>query len=86
MAVMKGIPVIPHAFKTGILMSASLHLLAAMPHADFLEYCSQETVLSKNLMKNHFPMDSDGFVSIPDKPGLGIEIDEDILKAYTVKI
>jgi L-rhamnonate dehydratase len=85
MAVMKGIPVIPHAFKTGILMSASLHLLAAMPHADFLEYCSQETVLSKNLMKNHFPVDSDGFVSIPDKPGLGIEIDEDVLKKYAVK-
>lgn len=86
MAMMKGIPVIPHAFKTGILMSASLHLLAAMPNAVFMEYCSQETVLSKKLMKNHFPVDSEGFVTIPDQPGLGIEIDEDILKAYTVKL
>ena len=84
MASLKGIPVIPHAFKTGILMSASLHLLAAMPEALFLEYCSQETVLSKNLVKNHFSINSNGFVSIPDGPGLGIEIDEDILKKYTV--
>lgn len=86
MADMKGIPVIPHAFKTGILMSASLHLIAAMPNALFLEYCNQETVLSKNLIKDHFRVDSDGYVHIPEKPGLGIEIDEDILNDYTVNI
>ncbi len=63
MAMMKGIPVIPHAFKTGILMSASLQLLAAMPNATFLEYCSQETILSKSLVKDHFYIDKEGHVN-----------------------
>ncbi len=82
----KSLPVIPHAFKTGILMSASLQLIANMPYAPFLEYCSQETVLSKNLIKNHFTIDSGGYVHMPEGPGLGIEIDEDVLEKYSVRI
>jgi len=85
MAYLHKIPVIPHAFKTGILMSASLQVIGATPNALWLEYCCQETVLSKNLVKKHFQIDSEGFVNIPDKPGLGVEIDEDILKKYEVK-
>ncbi len=86
MAMLKGIPMIPHAFKTGILMSASLQLIAATPNSPFLEYCSQETVLSKNLVKHHFQIDSEGYVNIPDVPGLGVEIDEEVAERYTVKI
>ncbi len=82
MANLRGIPLIPHAFKTGVLMSASLHLIGAIPNALYLEYCQQETVLSKTLIKNHFQPDEDGMVSIPQQPGLGIEIDEDVLKKY----
>lgn len=84
MAMLTGIPVIPHAFKTGILMSASLQILASMPEALFLEYCSQETVLSKNLIKNHFIIDKNGYITIPKGPGLGIEIDEKILRKYSI--
>ena len=86
MAYLHKIPVIPHAFKTGILMSASLQVIAATPNALWLEYCCQETVLSKNLVKKHFSIDSEGYVNIPQKPGLGVEIDEEVLKRYEVKI
>ncbi len=85
MAYLHKIPVIPHAFKTGILMSASLQVIAATPNALWLEYCCQETVLSKNLVKKHFSIDDEGFVNIPQKPGLGVEIDEEVLKRYEVK-
>jgi len=79
-----GTKVIQHAFKTGILMSASLHLIAANPGATFLEYCNQETVLSKSLIKNHFTPDSDGYVTIPTAPGLGIEVDMEVLQKYSI--
>ena len=82
----RGVTLIPHAFKTGILMSASLHLIAATPDTRYLEYCSQETVLSKNLVKKHFQIDEKGYVNIPDKPGLGIEIDEEMLRHYAVGV
>lgn len=86
MAVLNGTQLVTHSFKTGILMSASLHIIAAMPDARFLEYVNQETVLSKRLILNHFTPDSDGYVTIPTAPGLGIEIDMDILNKYSVTL
>ena len=82
MADLKGIPLIPHAFKTGVLMGASLQLIASIPNALYLEYCEQNTVLSKGLIKNHYQLDPSGLVHIPQGPGLGFEIDPDVLKRY----
>ena len=48
----------------------------------FLEYCAQETVLSKNLVKHHFQLDKDGYVTIPDLPGIGVELNMDVLNKY----
>lgn len=86
MAYKKGITLIPHAFKTGILMSASLHIIANTPNALWLEYVNQETVLSKTLVKRHFTIDEKGVVTIPTAPGLGIELDEEVLEYYRVDV
>ena len=85
MARLKDVPVIPHAFKTGILMSASLQFIATVKNSFILEYVSQETVLSKNLIHHHFSLDDKGLVHIPDSPGLGIELNYDMLERYSVK-
>lgn len=82
MAALRGKKLIPHAFKTGVLMGATLQLIAAIPNADMLEYCAQETVLSKNLVKHRFRLDGDGFVHIPDAPGIGVELNTEILDKY----
>lgn len=84
MAAMHNIPVIPHNFKSGILMSASLQFIAATDNAPYLEFCCQETVLSKSLITKGFEIDREGNVAIPQSYGLGIELDEDILEKYTV--
>lgn len=84
MALLKGIELCPHAFKSGILMAASIQLLAAYRGTPLLEYCSQETVLSKGLLKNHFALNADGTVTVPDTPGLGIEIDEEAVERYRI--
>ncbi len=82
MAQLRGKKLIPHAFKTGILIGATLQLIAAIPNADILEYCAQETVLSKNLVKHHFQLDKDGYVHIPDLPGIGVELNMYVLNKY----
>lgn len=82
MAELRGIPLIPHAFKTGVLMSASLHLIGSISNALYLEYCKQETVLSKTMIKHHFIPDKNGMVQIPQAPGLGFEINEETLARY----
>lgn len=84
MALLNGIEMCPHAFKSGILMAASIQLLAAYRGTPILEYCSQETVLSKGLLKTHFALEEDGMVVVPEAPGLGIEIDEDAVEKYRI--
>lgn len=77
--------IVPHAFKTGILMAATLQYIASLPHAMFLEFCEQDTLLRRELTDIHFAIDADGDVRIPDAPGLGIEIDMETVNRYRVE-
>ena len=76
--------IVPHAFKTGILMAASLHYIASLQNAPFLEFCEQDTALRRELTNPVFVIDPEGFVSIPDGPGLGIELNMDAVNRYRV--
>ncbi len=74
---------IPHAWSTGIIKAATLQLLAAMETAELFEYCVQTTTLNESLTAERFPV-VDGFVAVPDAPGLGIELDEERVAACLV--
>lgn len=80
---LNGVVMVPHSWSTGIIKAASLHVLAAMRQATFFEYCVQDTTLNQHLVTERFPL-SDGLVSVPDGPGLGIEIDTDVVRSFTV--
>lgn len=72
-----------HAWSTGIIKAATLHVLAAMEEAEYMEYCVQTTELNQQLVKEPFPV-VDGYVAVPEAPGLGVEIDEDALRRFAV--
>lgn len=76
--------IVPHAFKTGVLMAATLQYLATLPDAKYLEYCEQDTILRQTLTLEHFPLNADGTVDIPDAPGLGITLDPEIIARYRI--
>jgi L-alanine-DL-glutamate epimerase-like enolase superfamily enzyme len=80
----KGRRCVLHAWSTGIIKAATLHVLAAMDEAEYMEYCVQTTDLNQKLVAEKFPL-KDGHVAIPDRPGLGIELDETMLKQYAVQ-
>jgi L-alanine-DL-glutamate epimerase-like enolase superfamily enzyme len=73
-----------HSWSTGIIKAASLHVLAAMEEAEYFEDCVQTTELNQRLVTNRFPL-QDGFVEIPTAPGLGVEVDEEVLEHSRVK-
>ena len=72
-----------HAWSTGIIKAATLHVLAAIDEAEWFEDCVQETPLNRELVAERFDL-VDGFVEVPSKPGLGVELDEEVLQAYVV--
>jgi L-rhamnonate dehydratase len=72
-----------HAWSTGIIKAATLHVLAAIDEAEWFEDCAQETPLNRKLVPDQFAL-VDGCVEVPSKPGLGVELDEEVLQAYLV--
>lgn len=77
------IRLVPHAFKTGILLAACLHLIAALPNAELLEYTLADSPLRKNLLTE--PIRAvQGYVQVPDEPGLGVTVNPEVVARYRV--
>ena len=74
---------VPHAFSTGILIAASLQMVAAMPRGTYCEYTVAESHDALDVLASGFEF-ADGYVRVPMGPGLGIEIDEDKLARHRV--
>lgn len=67
-------PLAPHAVTTDLGISASLHAIAAAPSFIIHEYYPQIT--PAGLMRKNWAVDAEGYASLPQGPGLGVEIDE----------
>ena len=80
-----GVSFVPHAWKSGIIKAASLHVNAVLPGALFQEYCVAETEINTKLTQQLLPIEADGCVAVPTAPGLGIDLDEDVLSSLRVE-
>jgi L-rhamnonate dehydratase len=72
-----------HSYKTGVNIAASLHFVAALPNTHYFEYCVEQGALRQHLTKQHFPV-MDGEIRVPEEPGLGVDLDEEIVARYRV--
>jgi L-alanine-DL-glutamate epimerase-like enolase superfamily enzyme len=79
-----GVETVPHAWKSGIIKAASLHVNAVLPDALFQEYCIADTPINTTLTRERLPIDDDGYVAVPTGAGLGVELDEDVIARYRV--
>ena len=77
-----GIRLIPHGWNTAVGLASDLHLAAALPHTDMVEYLTGSPFVD-DLAQGGWHLDEDGLLEIPLKPGLGIEIDPDALRRYS---
>lgn len=75
---------VPHAWISDLLTAASLHLNAFMQRSVFLEFNVTEGPLSRALCRNPIKI-KDGYVQVPQEPGLGVEVDEAALEKYRVR-
>lgn len=64
--------------------AAGLHLSAAASTAFVLEYSLGANPMLHELVCERFPV-LDGQIEIPDRPGLGVTIDEDFVRRYRVE-
>ena len=91
MAVAFGVRYVPHVWGTGVGLAAALQLLAVLPHnpprhtprEPLLEFDRSEHPFRQAVLTR--PIEhSGGIVTIPDKPGLGIEVDREAIARFSV--
>lgn len=73
-----------HMFSSGILLAASLHFSCGIPNGAMVEYDMGDNVFRSELLREPFVPDAEGSITLSDKPGLGIEINEDVVEKYRV--
>ena len=79
MAEDRGRRVVNHFFSTGINLAAGLHFAAARPSSFIFEYCVEETPIRRDVTRQRIGIDADGYVTVPAGPGLGVDLDEDVV-------
>jgi L-rhamnonate dehydratase len=77
------VQVVAHSWGSDILTAASLHYSAYLKCETFLEFNTSADPLSRELAKNPLKV-RDGYVEVPDKPGLGIEPDVEAIEHYRI--
>ena len=80
-----GVPLFPHGYSTGIVIAASLQVIAATENALLMEYVVEGGDLRWELVNEEFQFE-DGQIAIPDEPGLGISLNRDIIDRYTMDL
>ena len=81
MAQEHGVRFIPHGWNTAIGLAADLHLAAAFPDTDLVEYRTGSAYIDE-LAVGGWSLDADGMLAIPDAPGLGLELNLDAVAKY----
>jgi galactonate dehydratase len=72
----------PHSGSLGpVAEYAALHLMAALPNALILERIEDDWEGRAKTVIPH-PQQKDGFLAVPDAPGLGVDIDEAFVAAH----
>jgi L-alanine-DL-glutamate epimerase-like enolase superfamily enzyme len=70
------------AFSSAIVLVASMHLLASIPNGLILEFDQNPHALRQELLKEPISTDQQGFVTLPDRPGLGVELNPVAVERY----
>jgi D-galactarolactone cycloisomerase len=82
---------VPHCWGGALCVAATLQLLSLLPDASWAR-TTETPMLELDISENPFrdklvkqPIQPrEGFVEVPTGPGLGVEVDEDVIKKYAV--
>jgi len=82
----RGRLIVPHCWKSAIGIAASVHLAAATaccPYVEFLPAELADSALRKELVLDE-PIVRDGCLSLPTAPGLGVTLNREALRRFSI--
>jgi D-galactarolactone cycloisomerase len=77
-----GIRFIPHGWNTAVGLASDLQIASAFADTDLVEYLTGSPSIDE-IAAGGWALDEQGMLAIPERPGLGIEIDLDALAKYS---
>jgi L-alanine-DL-glutamate epimerase-like enolase superfamily enzyme len=79
-----GLPVIPHVFSSAVSSIANMHFIASLPNGSLLEFDQNPNPLRTELFETPLTVTSEGLAHLPDRPGLGVTLNQETIKRYQV--
>lgn len=79
-----GLPVIPHVFSSAVAAVANMHFIASIPNGSWLEFDQNPNPLRSELFTDPIEVDSGGRVRLPDRPGLGVTLNQQVVDRYRI--
>lgn len=76
-----GIRYVGHGWNTALGLAADLQMATAFPDADLVEFIGGSPYVD-GLLARPFALDAEGWLTIPDLPGLGVTIDRQQVARY----
>jgi L-alanine-DL-glutamate epimerase-like enolase superfamily enzyme len=80
-----GLPVIPHVFSSAVSSIANMHFIASIPNGGLLEFDQNPNPLRSELLERPIEITREGTVSLPDRPGLGVTLNQETIERYQLK-
>ena len=77
----RDVAVSPHNFSSGVLLAATAHLMFAVSNTQLLEIDTSDNAVYHEFFPEPFQI-KDGFAFPSDRPGLGVELSQEILELY----
>ena len=80
----------PHTWTNGIRLLANLHLACAVSRCPYLEFSYDPPAWTIDrrdylqVLRDRLMIDNQGYLHVPEKPGLGFDLDEEALSRYEV--
>ena len=77
-----GVRYVGHGWNTALGVAADLQLAAALPGVDLVEFIGGSAYVD-GILAEPFQRDSEGYIAIPQRPGLGVALDREKIARYT---
>ena len=77
-----GVRFIPHGWNTAVGLASDLQIASAFADTDLVEYLTGSPFIDE-IAAGGWHLDAEGMLPIPDRPGLGIDIDLDMLYRHS---
>lgn len=73
---------VPHTYSTALAIAINSHVIASLSNGMLIEVDRHENPLRDELLVEPVKIDKEGYVHVPQKPGLGVEVARKAIKKF----